>query len=273
MSFLQTILFAIIQGITELFPISSVAHGVLTPYVFHWHLDDQFLKEHFLPYIVMLHLGTALALIIFFREDWIDMLQSIIKGNNPTTKKLLSRVVVATIPAALIGVVLEKPLRHIFSNVAFCAFFLIVNGFLLFLGERASKKGTKSIEDLSFGQALVVGLFQSLALIPGFSRSGASMTAGFWMGLKHEAAARFSMLLATPIIIGAGVVEIPKLMKSGMSGLFQMSLLGGIFSGLFAYLSVWILMKWFKKHEFQAMRPFAIYCWVVGLLVLVSYIL
>jgi undecaprenyl-diphosphatase len=271
-SFLQTILFAIIQGITELFPISSVAHGVLTPYVFHWHLDDTFLKEHFLPYVVMLHLGTALALIIFFRKDWIHMLQSIMKGGS-ATKKLLARVVVATIPAALIGVILEKPLRHLFSNVAVCAFFLIINGFLLYFGEKSSKKGTKNIEDLSFRQAFIVGLFQALALIPGFSRSGSSMTAGFWVGLRHEAAARFSMLMATPIIIGAGIVEVPKLMKTGMSGLLQMSLLGGIFSGLFAYISVWFLMTWFKKHEFQAMKPFAIYCWIVGVLVLVTYIL
>lgn len=89
MSFLQTILFAIIQGITELFPISSIAHGVLTPYVFHWHLDDTFLKEHFLPYVVMLHLGTALALIIFFRNDWMDMLRSIVKEGSPTIKNYL----------------------------------------------------------------------------------------------------------------------------------------------------------------------------------------
>jgi undecaprenyl-diphosphatase len=229
-------------------------------------------KEHFLPYVVMLHLGTALALIIFFRKDWIDMIRSLMQKNNPTTKKLLARVVVATIPAALIGVILEKTLRHLFSNVALCAFFLIINGFLLFLGERASKKGSKNIEELSFRQALIIGLFQSLALIPGFSRSGASITAGFWVGLKHEAAARFSMLLATPIIIGAGIVEVPKLLKTGMSGLFQISLLGGIFSGVFAYLSVWFLMTWFKKHEFQAMRPFAIYCWVVGIIVLISFI-
>lgn len=157
--------------------------------------------------------------------------------------------------------------------MATCAIFLIINGFLLYFGERASKKGTKTIEELSFWQALIVGMFQSLALIPGFSRSGASMTAGFWMGLKHEAAARFSMLMATPIIIDAGIVEVPKLMKTGMSELFQMSLLGGIFSGLFAYISVWFLMTWFKKHEFQVMRPFAMYCWIVGFLVLVTYIL
>lgn len=270
---LQTVIFAIIQGITELFPISSVAHGVLTPYVFHWNLDDQFLKEHFLPYVVMLHLGTAFALLVFFRSEWINLVASLFVKGQQHSKKILGKLIIATIPAALIGVALEKPLRHMFSNVAFTAVFLIVNGFLLYLGERAANRGTKDIHELTIKQAFIVGIFQSLALVPGFSRSGASITAGFWMGLKHEAAAKFSMLLATPIILGAGIIEVPKLLKSGVGGLFQMSLFGGVLAGIFAYLSVWFLMKWFKKHEFNAMRPFAYYCWGVGILILISYFL
>ncbi|WP_027417607.1 undecaprenyl-diphosphate phosphatase [Aneurinibacillus terranovensis] len=266
MNTIQTLIFAIIQGITELFPISSVAHGVLTPYVFHWNLDQQFLQEHFLPYVVMLHLGTAIALLLFFWKEWVEIIKSIFSGS----KKVLFMVIVATIPAALIGLIFEKPLRHIFSNVTSASIFLIINGFLLFFGERLRSKGSKEIEDLTVGQAVMIGLFQSLALIPGFSRSGSSMTAGFWMGLKHEAAARFSMLLATPIIAGASIVEIPKILKSGTHGLLQMSLLGGLMSGIFAFLSVWILMRWFKTHEINAMRPFAYYCWVVGILVLLS---
>lgn len=271
MNFLQTIIFAIIQGITELFPISSVAHGVLTPYFFHWNLDDKFLKEHFLPYVVMLHLGTALALLVYFRKEWIEILRSLLDQKRKDSRRILVYLIIATIPAALIGLVLEKSLRNIFSNVALCAVFLILNGFLLFFGEKSSGKGTKDINDLSLRQVFIIGLFQSLALIPGFSRSGASMTAGFWMGLKHEAAARFSMLMATPIIIGAGIVEVPKLMKHGTSGLLSVSLLGGLFAGIFAFLSVWILMKWFHKHEFRAMRPFAIYCWLIGIIVLITY--
>ncbi|MDR3601974.1 MAG: undecaprenyl-diphosphate phosphatase [Desulfosporosinus sp.] len=115
-------------------------------------------------------------------------------------------------------------------------------------------------------------MFQSLALVPGFSRSGASMTAGFMAGLKHEEAARFSMLLATPIIIGASLLEIPKLFKSGVHGLLQMSLAGGLLAGIFAYISVWILMRWFKKNEISAMRPFAYYCWLVGGIILLTRI-
>lgn len=270
MDLLQTIIFAIIQGITELFPISSVAHGVLTPYVFHWNLDPEFLKEHFLPYVVMLHLGTALALLLFFRNEWIDIIRSIFDGRQKNARRLLVLIVVATIPAGVIGVVFEKPLRHIFSNVTSAAIFLILNGLFLYFGEKLRSRGTKDINDLTYRQAIVVGLFQSLALIPGFSRSGASMVAGFWMGLKHEAAARFSMLLATPVILGASVLEVPKLAKSGIHGLFQTSLIGGLLAGVFAYVSVWILMKWFKKHEIDAMRPFAYYCWGVGVVILLS---
>ncbi|WP_416825367.1 undecaprenyl-diphosphate phosphatase [Ectobacillus polymachus] len=266
MTLLQTLVFAIIQGISELFPISSVAHGVLTPYVFHWNLDPEFLKENFLPYVVMLHLGTAVALFLYFWKDWFGIIKSIFTGS----KKLLLLVIVATIPAGVIGVVLEKPLRHIFSNVTSAAIFLIINGFFLFFGEKARNRGTKEIEDLNGKEAFIIGLFQSLALIPGFSRSGSSMTAGFWMGLKHEAAARFSMILATPVILGAGIVEVPKLIKSGTGNLMQMSLIGGFASGIFALISVWILMNWFKKKEINAMRPFAYYCWTVGILVLIS---
>jgi undecaprenyl-diphosphatase len=266
MNIIQTIILAIVQGITELFPISSVAHSVLTPYVFGWKLDPVFLKKNFLPFVVMMHLGTTVALLIFFKQDWLDIIKSIFNSKN--SKKLLFLIVVGTVPATLLGLIFEKKLTQIFSSITMAATFLIFNGVLLYWGERTKSKGTKDIEDLSYGQAVVVGLFQSLALIPGFSRSGASMTAGFWMGLKHEESARFSMLLATPIIAGAGILELPKLLKPGTQGLLQTSLLGGVVAGIFAFISVLILMRWFKKKEINAMRPFAYYCWIVGILIL-----
>src|SRR6202022_2090070 len=153
MSIFQTIIFAIIQGISELFPISSVAHGVITPFVFHWQLDDQFLKEHFLPYVVMLHLGTAVALLIFFRKEWIGIIRSIFQQKQMHSRKTLILIVIATIPAALIGLVLEKPLRHIFSNVTLTSIFLIVNGFILYFGEKRKERGTKEIHELKMSQA------------------------------------------------------------------------------------------------------------------------
>ncbi|WEG11855.1 undecaprenyl-diphosphate phosphatase [Pullulanibacillus sp. KACC 23026] len=265
MNLLQTFIFAIVQGISELFPISSVAHGVFTPYVFHWQLSPDFLEEHFLPYVVMLHLGTALALLIYFWRDWVEMIKSIFVGN----RRILLLVIVATIPAAIIGLVLETPIRNGFSNVTSASILLIINGFFLFFGEKLRSRGNKEIEDLKFGQAIVIGLFQSLALFPGFSRSGSSMTAGFWLGLKHEAAARFSMLLATPIIAGASILEVPKIVHAG-GDLLKMSLLGGVLAGIFAFISAWILMNWFKRKEINAMRPFSYYCWIVGIIILIT---
>ncbi len=259
----QTVIFALIQGVSELFPVSSVAHGVITPYLFGWNLDPEFLAEHFMPFVVMLHLGTAVALLLFFGSEWISIIKAIFTGNTQY-RRLLALIFAGTVPAAVIGLLLESPIRHMFSNVTNAAIFLVVNGFLLYWGEKLRNRGQKNIEELSYGQAAVIGLFQSLALIPGFSRSGASMTAGFWMGLRHEAAVRFSLLLATPIIVGAASLEVPKLFKANIDGLFTISLLGGVLSGIAAFISVWLLMRWFHTNEITAMRPFAIYCWLLG---------
>lgn len=267
MNIFQTIILAIIQGITELFPISSVGHSVITPYIFGWKLDPLFLKENFLPFVVMMHLGTSIALFIFFSKDWVDVIKSVFGSKS---KKLLLLIIIGTLPAALIGFIFEKRLLTIFSSVTGAALFLILNGFLLYFGEISSSKGTKDIKDLTYKQAAIIGLFQSLALIPGFSRSGSSMTAGFWMGLKHEASARFSMLLATPIMAGAAILEIHKLFIPSNKQLLHTSIIGGTVAGICALLSVFLLMKWFNKKEIKAMRPFAFYCWIVGGLVLFS---
>lgn len=269
MTILQTVVFALIQGFTELFPVSSVAHGVLTPYLFQWNLSPEFLKEHFLPFMVMLHLGTAVALLVFFGTEWTRIIASFFKKDNEA-RRLLVLILVGTIPAGIIGVVFEKPLRHLFSSVTSAAIFLVVNGFLLYWGEKIRGRGHKDINDLTYKEAAVIGFFQSLALVPGFSRSGASMTAGFWMGLKHASSVRFSMLLATPVIIGAAILEVPKLAHTNIAGLFQISLIGGVLSGLAAYVSVWVLMKRFHTNEIDAMKPFAWYCWLVGGSILVS---
>jgi undecaprenyl-diphosphatase len=268
MTLIQALLFAIIQGITELFPVSSVAHGVLTPFVFGWQLDPEFLKDHFLPFVVMLHLGTATALLIFFWRDWLAFLMGILTGSDPAARRTFLLVVAATIPAAIIGFVFEKALRGIFANASSAAFFLIVNGFILFAGERLKGRGSRHVHELTVVQAVLIGLAQALALVPGFSRSGASMVAGFWAGLKHAESARFSMLLATPIIAGAGILEVPKLIHGADGEILRTAAIGGIASGIFAFFAVWALMRWFRTHEINAMGPFAVYCWVLGAAVL-----
>lgn len=269
MTIIQTLILAIVQGITELFPISSAGHSVLTPYVLGWKLDPVFLKENFLPFVVMMHLGTSIALFIFFWKDWKEIIKSIFDSKN--SKKLLFLIIVGTIPAAIIGFIFEKKLTALFGSALVASIFLIVNGVILFVGESTASKGKKDIEDLSYSQAAIIGLFQSLALIPGFSRSGASMTAGFGMGLKHEESARFSMLLATPIIGGAAILEVPKLFKAANRPLLHTSIIGGIAAGICALISVTILMRWFNKKEVNAMRPFSFYCWIVGGLILISH--
>jgi undecaprenyl-diphosphatase len=268
MTVIQALLFAIIQGITELFPVSSVAHAVLTPFLFGWDLGPEFLKENFLPFVVMLHLGTAVALLIFFWRDWWSFLMGVLTARDPNARRTFLLLVVATVPAALIGLIFQNMLQAIFSNVGSAAFFLIVNGFVLFIGERLKGRGTREVHELTFVQATVIGLAQSLALVPGFSRSGASMVAGFWAGLRHEASARFSMLLATPIIAGAGILVVPRMIHTASGEMVRVAAIGGLASGVFAFVAVWALMRWFRKHEVNAMGPFAVYCWLLGSVVL-----
>lgn len=269
MTIIQTLVLAIVQGITELFPISSAGHSVLAPYVFGWNLSSTFLKEKFLPFVVMMHLGTSIALFIFFWKDWKAVIKSIFDSKD--SKKLLFLIIVGTIPAAIIGFVFEKKFTVLFGSALAASAFLIVNGILLFVGEKAASRGKKNVEDLTYKQAALIGLFQSLALIPGFSRSGASITAGFWMGLEHEESARFSMLLATPIIAGASILEVPKLFKPVNRPVLQIGIIGGIAAGICALISVNILMRWFNKKEVNAMRPFSYYCWIAGGLILISH--
>jgi len=270
MDFFQNILFAIIQGASELFPISSVAHGVFTPYLFGWSLSPEFLKEHFLPYVVMLHLGTCMALLVYFHADWLRMLRDLFQGR---INKELLLVVSGTVPPCILGLLFEKPLRHIFSNVTSAAVFLIVNAGLLFLGERLRGRGSRRLQDVGVGQAFLIGCMQSLALVPGFSRSGASLVGGFWAGLSHAEAVRFSMLLATPVILGATVLEAPRLFHADVAGLFMQSLAGGMVAAVTAFISVTVMVRWFKRHEVDAMWPFSLYCLVMGTTVLAARML
>ncbi|MGO0122951.1 undecaprenyl-diphosphate phosphatase [Desulfothermobacter acidiphilus] len=274
MSYVTALWFAIVQGITELFPVSSVAHAVLLPAVFSLPIN----LEGLLPFTVMLHLGTALALLLFYWREWTGYLISLLGQGEVEKRQVLLRLVVATLPAALIGALFLKALRAHFPSATSAAFFLIINGLILWMGDRqrsralarrkvSTSRGGEDAEivGLSWGACLFIGLAQSLALIPGFSRSGMSITAGLLSGLSYEAAARFAFLLATPIILGAGLVEIPRLFHHGFADLLGPALVGGAGAGLAAYFSVWILTRYFHTHEVKALRPFALYCILMGL--------
>ncbi len=268
MPFLAVILIAILQGVTELFPVSSLGHAVILPALLGLAIDQD--APAFLPFLVVLHLGTALALVIYFWRDWSDIVRGLIAARAQGLR-LLALVVVATLPAVVVGFALEKPLRHLFATPTISAAFLIANGVLLFAGERLRRRGgapafgADPLERLSWRGALVIGAWQCLAFLPGISRSGATLVGGLLAGLSHRGAAHFSFLIATPVILGAGLLEVPKLMRlGGGTGLSGTVLLGGVVAGITAFASTAFLMRYFRRREFQALDPFAWYCWAAG---------
>ena len=195
-----------------MFPVSSLGHAVVLPALLGWHIDQK--GPDFLPFLVVLHLGTAAALLLYFWRDWLGFARGVLgQGKNvKTERRVFSLVCIATLPAIVIGFALEHVLRGFFGSPVLAAVFLIVNGGILFAGERIKHAGSKSLSEVGWKTALAIGACQALALIPGISRSGSTMVGGVLAGLKHREAARFSFLLATPVIAGAGVLEVPKLM-------------------------------------------------------------
>jgi undecaprenyl-diphosphatase len=267
--YLYLILLAILQGITELFPISSLGHSVLVPALFHWPIDRE--AAWFLPYIVVIHLGTAAALFIYFWRDWRTLLAGAwsARGNpSDPQARLFWLLVCGTVPAGLLGLAFEQWVRELFAGFTVAAVFLMLNGLVLLLGDQLKRRrGTHAPESLGWGTALLIGCAQALALIPGLSRSGVTLVAGLLGGMDYGASARFSFLLATPIIGAAGVLEIPKLLHPQThlpESLLAVILLGGVLSGAFAWLSTWFLMRWFRSHQLMALRPFGIYCLLAG---------
>jgi undecaprenyl-diphosphatase len=305
----RVILLALLQGIAELFPVSSLGHTVIIPGLLGW--GDLLRSDTFLPLVVTLHLGTAMALLTFFWRDWVNLLHGgvkvLIAGRfSPDVDpqgygRQLALVVVGTLPAGLIGVLLQKKLESLFGAPVLAAAFLCMNGAVLLAAERLTRRqryargqafaqdvkragvtlgatalqgggrdmpygqdshADRSLDEMSFVQAALIGMAQSLALLPGISRSGVTMVAGLSIGLSHESAARFSFLLATPIILAAGLLEIPKLFSAGTQTLVLAGV-GGVIAGVAAYLSVRFLMRYF---ETKSLDPFAYYCVVAGLL-------
>ncbi|MGA9853382.1 MAG: undecaprenyl-diphosphate phosphatase [Gammaproteobacteria bacterium] len=271
---LHLLILAIIQGVTELFPISSLGHSILVPAVLHWPIDRE--AAWFLPYIVVLHLGTAAALFIYFRRDWFALLGGAWKARGNVSgpqARLFWLLVLGTIPAGIIGLLLERRIRELFGSFTVAAIFLMVNGVILFIGDALKQRAARhELTGMGWWRAFGIGCAQALALIPGISRSGATLVAGVWSGLDYAASARFSFLLATPIIGAAGLLEVPKLIRHRAlmpEGLMLTIVAGGILAGIFAWLSTRFLMKYFNRHEVTALRPFGIYCLLAGAVALV----
>jgi undecaprenyl-diphosphatase len=272
-TFVQAIALALLQGVSELFPISSLGQTILIPAVLHWRNIDR-ADPTFLAFVTVLHLGTALALLIFYRATWVRIIaaffRSIAKGKmgSDPDEKLAWLLVVGTIPVGLLGVLLKDPVRAFFGSAQLAAAFLILNAFIMFFGEylRRRQKAEyhrmdKKIEQLTWAQSVGVGFGQSLALFPGISRSGASMVAGLLADLNHEDAANYSFLLATPVILAAALLEIPDLTGPGRHLVLVQAVIGGIVAGIAAYASVAFLVRYFKNND---LRPFGWYCLIFG---------
>jgi len=280
MSFLQAIFMAVLQGVTELFPVSSLGHAVVVPAALAWPIDPR--GPGFLPFLVILHLGTATALLAFYWREWVGLAQAAVGLGDPATRaayrRLIVMLVIATVPAAAAGFFFNHFFRDLFGAPGLAAIFLIVNGIILFVGDRRHRLRTaqpggeagKGLDGLTVSDALIIGVAQCAALVPGISRSGSTIIAGLGRRLSSDAAAHFSFLLAAPIIGGAGILEVPKLLRAVKEGhvhsdFLGMALVSGVAAGVAAYLSVAFLTRYFKVTEIKMMRPFALYCALIGL--------
>jgi len=270
----QALVLAVVQGVTELFPVSSLGHAVILPHLLRWSIDQS--SETFLPFLVALHVGTALALLIYFWRDWWMLLSSLLPGDGPRVdgkaeaRRVLILLILGTIPAGLLGLIFRSRLTTLFADFRVAAIFLILNGVVLALGEILRRRaGSMQLALLKPWQAFAIGTSQAIALLPGFSRSGATMVGGLLVGLEHQAAARFSFLLATPIILAAGVLEVPKLLQPANRAALPAAIVGGIVAGVLAYLSTAFLMRYFKQQEVNALLPFAVYCVLLGAVALI----
>jgi undecaprenyl-diphosphatase len=276
-TYFQAIVLGLLQGFAELFPISSLGHSVILPSLFGWDIKQN--DNFFLAFLVATHLATALVLLGFFWRDWVRIVRGMLRSlqqreiaPGDSDARLGWLLVVGTIPAGIIGLLLEHPLRHLFTSATSASFFLMVNGFLLYGAERLRRRAPgpdTSVPDpdarianhLSWRGGLGVGVSQALALVPGISRSGSTMGGGLLAGLSNEDAARYAFLLATPIIGAAAVLKLPDLFGADGDGVRGQALVASLCAATTAYLSVRFLMRYFHTNT---PTPFAYYCFAAG---------
>ena len=277
-SYPRAIILGLLQGVAELFPISSLGQSVVAPRVFGWDIHQN--DNYFIAFLVATHLATAIVLLGFFWEDWVRILTGMwrslqereISAANPDGK-LGWLIVVGTIPAGILGLLLQDKLQSVFASARSAAFFLILNGIMLFGAEMLRRRAPELPETEEDGDhriahtagwrhAVGVGASQAIALIPGFSRSGASMGGGLLVGFSNEDAARFAFLLATPIIGAAAILKIPVLLGPDGDGVRGPALVASLCSAATAYVSIRFLMRYFETNR---LTPFAIYSVLAGL--------
>ena len=264
----------LLQGASELFPVSSLGHAVIVPSILRWNFKQS--DPSFVPFLVLLHLGTATALLVLYRDQWVAIIRGFftaaMRGQIKTDSERLSMLLlVGTIPAAVLGVFLESRIKSFFASPFVAAGFLIVNG-LLMLGfevirRRTERGSTRAEQEAHFGDAerisflaaAIVGACQALAFLPGISRSGVTIGGGLIAGLRHQEAARFSFLLATPVILGAGLIEVPELFHGDVPILEYVG--AAVLSGIAAYISARFLLRYFRSGRLD---PYGWYCIAAG---------
>jgi undecaprenyl-diphosphatase len=277
------VVLGLLQGVSELFPVSSLGHSVVLPRLLGWNIHQN--DSYFLTFLVATHLATAIVLLGFFWQDWVRILRGLGRSlrdreiaPDDVDAKLGWLLVVGTIPAGILGLLLEHKLRSVFASPRSAAFFLICNGFLLYGAELLRRRAPQTSHDddariarqVGWRGAFLVGAAQAIALVPGFSRSGATMGGGLIVGLSHKDAARFAFLLATPIIGAAAVLKLPELFGHQGDGVRGQALVGALCSAVTAYLAVRFLMRFFETNK---LTPFAVYCALAGAAALLYIVL
>jgi undecaprenyl-diphosphatase len=274
-----------LQGITELFPVSSLGHTVLFPTLFGWNklVDAQSQKESFwVAFVVTLHVGSALGLLAYFWRDWVQIVRAFFRTLatrriETSNERLAWLIIAASVPAGILALALQHPLQTLTAKPKVAAMFLMVNGLILFAAERfrrraevrelavregAKPDGARQLDTLAYREALVVGVAQSTALVAGISRDGVTMGAGLARGLDHSDSARFAFLLATPIILAAGIVKLPDLLGHQGDGIRGQALVACVVAAVTAVFTVAFLVRYFKT---RTLVPFAVYCLLFGL--------
>ncbi len=280
LTFAQAGFLGLLQGVTELFPISSLGHSVLIPALLHWQVDQS--AQAFVLFLVATHFATACALLLYFWREWLQIIQGFFRmvgqfsarralDAQDTYAKLAWLLIVATIPAGILGLALQKKIEGLFAAPMLVSLVLVLNGALLYGIELVKRNrlrlenlrnaGDAAIAKLSWPQAFGAGLMQALALIPGFSRTGSSLAGSLLAGLDHESAARFSFLMATPIIFAAALLKLPALLHATFP--VAPILFGSVVAAVAAFCSVTFLVRYFKTNT---LIPFAWYCIIFGAL-------
>jgi undecaprenyl-diphosphatase len=298
-TYVEAIVVGALQGVSELFPVSSLGHSVLLPAWFggQWQADLNLGQDSpYLAVLVAMHVATALALVVFFWRDWLRILNGLwtsIRDREVRTaeQRLAWLLILSTIPVGIAGLLLEHALRGFLGKPIPVAIFLTLNGGVLYAAERFSHRKPAderseatidfsaeetmimrpvTVEEatdqrlarLSVKDAVTIGSAQIFALLPGISRSGITMVAGLRKGLDHEDSARFAFLLATPVILAAGVLKLPSLFLPANQASLGPALAGSLVAGVASYISIRFLTKYF---ETRTLTPFAIYCVVAGI--------